>query len=374
MNSFFLKIPTRIYFGRDKAIESLKKEKSLIGDKAMIITTSKSLVRQGYVEEIESCVDSIIYTDISPEPQLSDVREAVKIGKSEKVTSVIGFGGGSSIDAAKATALGIGSEESIDRFYYDGLIPNKKAIHVIAIPTTAGTGSELSGSAVISDSSTNMKKGIRGWFMYPDVAIVDPKYTDMMPYEITKVSGFDALAHAIETYVSVKATRLSDVLSEEAIKIIAEMLPRLKDSQSDAEARDAMSYASMLMGINIGNVGTLLPHRLQYPVGMKTHKSHGEGLLSLFPAWYEEEYKCRSNKIRRVSELLTGAACDDEEQIVKAIGVFIDRIGGRKSLRELGITDEDISEFSKSITGVLQNDPAYNSIDVINRIYQNSMN
>ncbi len=374
MKSFFLEIPTRIYFGRDTSIESLSKENTLLGDKPMIITTSKSLVKMGYVDEIKRCVDSVVYTDISPEPQLSEIREAVSFGKAEGVTAVIGFGGGSSIDAAKATALGIGSEESIDKFYYDGLVPKKKTIPVIAIPTTAGTGSELSGSAVISDSATNMKKGVRGWFMYPDVAIVDPRYTDTMPYEITKTSGFDALAHAIETYVSVKATRLSDMLSEDAIKMIAEALPRLKNDLSDVEARDAMSYASMMMGINIGNVGTLLPHRLQYPVGMKTHTSHGEGLLSLFSAWFQEEYMCSEEKIKKVATLLSGSTCNDEAECIKAINEFINRIGGRKSLRELGITDDDVPMFSNSITGVLQNDPAYNSIDVINRIYQNSMN
>ena len=378
MNSFFLEIPTKIYYGRNIVTEAIQKGKDVLGARVMIITTSRSLVKEGFVKKLEECIEALpaavtLFDQVSPEPQLSEIREAVMVGKEKKITSVIGFGGGSSIDAAKAAALGIGSEEPIDRYYYDGIVLEKKSIPVIAIPTTAGTGSELSGSAVISDAETNMKKGMRGWYMYPDIAIVDPVHTDHMPYKITKDSGFDALAHAMETYVSVKATRLSDLLAEDAIRMIARALPRLKEEPSDTEARDAMSYASMLMGINIGNVGTLLPHRLQYPIGVKTHTSHGEGLLSLFAAWVREEYQASAGKLQKACSLLSGKDCVSQEDCVDAVNFFIDRIGGRKSLRDLGLTDADIETFSESITGVLANDPAYSGIDVINRIYRNSM-
>ena len=378
VKSFFLEIPTKIYFGRNTVTEAIRKEKGVLGANVMIITTSRSLVQGGYVANLANHIEELsatvtIFNQVSPEPQLSEIRNAVRIGKDKKITSVIGFGGGSSIDAAKATALGIGSEEPIDGYYYNGIVPEEKVIPVIAIPTTAGTGSELSGSAVISDTATNMKKGVRGWYMYPDVAIVDPSYTDQMPYKITKDSGFDALAHAMETYVSVKSTRLSEMLSEDAIKMIAKALPHLRENPADTEARDAMSYASMMMGINIGNVGTLLPHRLQYPIGMKTHTSHGEGLLSLFAAWVREEYHASSEKIEKACSLLSGQDCVSEQDCVDAVNSFIDRIGGKRCLKDYGLSAVDIEAFSNSITGVLENDPAYSGIEVINRIYQNSM-
>ena len=381
MKNFFLEIPTRIYFGRNGSLNALRCEQDIFGDRVMIISTSKSLRTQGFTEELMDCLEEIpgkeiktfLYNDISPEPQLSEIERAVRTGKEEGITSVIGFGGGSSIDAAKAAALGIGSEKSVGSYYYDGIVPTEKKIPVIAIPTTAGTGSELSGSAVISDTATNTKKGIRGRYIYPALAIVDPRYSDSMPSKITRDSGFDAFAHAVETFLSVKATRFSDLLAEDAVKLIASALPALKSNPSDKNARDMMCYASMIMGVNIGNVGTLLPHRLQYPVGMKTHTAHGEGLAALFPAWIREEYQYSAEKVRKITSIISGTDCSTEIDCVEAVRNFISSIGQAQGLAELGVQESDIPAFAESITGVLTNDPAYSGRDVIERIYRNSM-
>ena len=380
IKDFFLEIPTRIHFGRGCTADAFEKERATLGNRVLLITTGKPLFETGAVGELIEYLEAVlgrgcatVFSKVSPEPQLAEIREAIKFGRENMVDSVVGFGGGSSIDAAKATALGLGTSYSIDEYYYDGRTPDQNPLPVIAVPTTAGTGSELSGSAVVSDVSTGMKKGIRNRFMYATVAIVDPSFTDSLPPKVTRDSGFDAFAHAVETYMSVKATPLSDILAEQAISKIAKALPRLAEASDDKDARDEMSYASMLMVINIGNVGTLLPHRLQYPVGIKTNTSHGEGLLAVFPSWLEEAYEFNPEKICKVAELLSDRRCTSKNACMDVVSGFMEAIGGKVTLSELGITKEDVDAFAPKITGVLENDPTYTGIESIRCIYENAL-
>ena len=196
---------------------------------------------------------------------------------------------------AKAVAAGAGTSEDIDEYFYNGRELVDHVLPVIAIPTTAGTGSELSKAAIITDDVRRIKSGIRGAGLYPKVAIVDSIFTESVPYHITMETGFDVIAHAMESYISNAASPFTRMQSEYAAAIAGKMLPRLASDMQDTEARKYMSYASMIMGINLGNASTGLPHRLQYPLGAMTDTSHGAGLSALYTAWvyYEQLYSQR---------------------------------------------------------------------------------
>ncbi len=372
MINFSLEIPVKVIFGRNIFRDALKQTRTLYGNRILIVSTGKSLKRLGYIDMIEAVLkemnaETLLYDDVSPNPELDEVRKAIEAGKNFGAQSVIGFGGGSSLDAAKAAACGIVCEKDIGFYYFSGAEP-ECSLPVTAIPTTSGTGSELSRGAIISDSASGIKKGIRGFALYPETAIVDSFFTEHIPYKITMETGFDVFAHAVESLVSLKANSFSEMLSLEAIKLAGENLPRLADNLSDKEARAKMSYASMIMGINLANVGTALPHRMQYPAGSVSGTSHAAGLLALYPAWLEAEYRYSSAKIDAAASVLSGKTCAGKDQSITALMSFISRLNVRQNLKELGIDDPD--SLAGKVSGNMKNDPACSEEGIIQKIYR----
>ena len=248
-------------------------------------------------------------------------------------------------------------------------MPTESTLPIIAIPTTAGTGSELSKAAIITDEERKVKNGIRGTALYPRLAIVDSWFTETVPFKVTMETGFDVLAHAIESYISRAATPYTEMQSEYAIRIVGKYLPRLAENLQDVEAREKMSLASMIMGINLGNASTCLPHRLQYPLGAHTDTSHGQGLAALFPAWVRYEYRYSGEKMKKVIKILADINCKDDTDVVESISKFIKSLGLPITLRETGIEQSLISEMINEVSGSIEKDPAAQDKDIIEKIY-----
>ena len=301
------------------------------------------------------------------------MKEAVDIGKKSGVNIIIGFGGGSAIDAAKAVAVGVGTERHIEEFLFDGKEPGAETLPIIAIPTTAGTGSELSKGAIITSTERKVKAGIRGANILPSIAIVDSSYTVTVPEKISMETGFDVMAHAIESYVSIKANAFSEMLSEKAIQIVAKYLPAIKNDLHDIGAREQLSYASMIMGINLANVGTCLPHRMQYPIGSVTESSHAAGLVALYPSWIYHQYGVNETKINKVLQCMGLGYVESAEEAKEQFKYFMDSLGLNYTLKEIGISCENIDTLCEKVTGNLQNDKLANTQDIIESIYLESL-
>lgn len=377
MKPYQLSIPTKLYFGRNIWREAIQSQESLFQGNVLIVTTGRSLVRLGYVSALETelvacaLVKNItIFESISANPKLSEVREGICLGKKENIDVVVGFGGGSAMDAAKAIAAGIGTDRDIGTFFYNGIEPGKETLPVVAIPTTAGTGSELSKAAILTDEEKKIKNGIRGEALYPKVAIVDFVFTESIPLSVTMETGFDVLAHAIESYVSLASSPYTQMLSEYAIQAVGTYLPRLAVSLDDIEAREKMSFASMIMGINLGNASTCLPHRLQYPLGAHTDTSHGAGLAALFTAWVEQEVKYAPEKLIKVTSLLCGNTIDKAEESIEIIHQLIKSLKLPVSLKELGVKESQLYQMAAEVTGNIKNDPAAQEEGIILHLYQ----
>lgn len=377
MKPYRITIPTKIYFGRNIWKEAVKAQESLLQGNVMIVTTGRSLNRLGYVEKLErelqqcrSVGKVMIFDQISANPRLSEVREGILLGRREKADIVVGFGGGSAIDAAKAVATGVKSEDDIEAYFYQGREPGVETLPIIAIPTTAGTGSELSKAAILTDEMQKVKKGIRGEALYPHVAIVDSCFTESIPMQVTMETGFDVAAHAIESYISKAASPYTRMQSETAVRIAGECLPRLAVCLEDIEAREKMSFASMMMGINLGNASTCLPHRLQYPLGAHTDTSHGAGLAALFAAWIQCEHQHEPEKIEKMTELLTGKPVKGKEECVLSFQRFIKTLGLPLSLRELGVTTQQLPGMADEVSGNIGNDPVSQEEGIILRLYE----
>lgn len=377
MKPYQIVIPTKVYYGRNIWKEALREQESLLRGNVMIVTTGRSLRRLGYVDEVyEQILQCVcggrvtVFDGISANPRLSEVRSGICAGQQEKVDVIVGFGGGSAIDAAKAIAAGVKEKEGIEALFYRGKEPGTESLPVIAIPTTAGTGSELSKAAIITDEVKKIKNGIRGNALYPLAAIVDSWFTESVPFRTTMETGFDVLAHAVESYVSRAASSYTRMQSETAVRITGKYLPRLAENLSDVEARERMSFASMIMGINLGNASTCLPHRLQYPIGAHTDTSHGAGLAALFTAWIRCEYQYAAEQIERVLKLLTGKNVKGAQECAQTICRFIRSLGLAVSLQGIGVDHKQLPVMAKEVSGSIGNDPASREKGIILKLYE----
>ncbi len=371
-----LTIPTKIYFGRNIWEEALKDIEYLLSGNILIVTTGGSLIRLGYLERLQRQIAQCrmtkkieVFDKVSANPRLTEVREGIKLAKKFCADVIVGFGGGSAIDAAKAVAAGAGVCEDIGEYFYNSKELIDHVLPVIAIPTTAGTGSELSKAAIITDDKKKIKSGIRGEKLYPKIAVVDSLFTESVPFNITMETGFDVLAHAIESYISKSASPFTQMQSKYVAKIVGEMLPRLAADIEDSEARNCMSYASMIMGINLGNASTGLPHRLQYPLGALTDTSHGYGLAALYTAWIDYEYQYSKTKIEKIMGLLIGKSICGRENCTKEMHKFLTLLKLPTSLQQFNIKKEQIYEMAGLVSGNLLNDPASQEDDIIIKIY-----
>lgn len=380
MELFNLKIPTQIFFGRG-VLEAAAKEATRIGrGNFMLVTTGRSLIANGHLERVIKAFSHnrmiekpVVFDEVHANPRMSDIRKGIDLGRSKRVTAIIGLGGGSAIDAAKVIAAGLGMERSAMELIAGRIIPDHKTLPIIAIPTTAGSGSELSKAAIITDDIRGIKEGVRGENLYPQIAIVDPSFTDTVPLRVTAETGFDVLAHAMESYVSKAANHFTRMLSVNAVQTVGKYLPALVKNIDNPDARDHMSYAGMMMGINLGNASTGLPHRMQYPVGARTDTSHGYGIAALYPAWIKYEYRYCPEALEQLCSGLTGAGIKGYQDVANVINGFINELKLRNNLREIGIGDEVIPDLVNGVTGNLANDPVMAEDNVIYKIYKESI-
>ena len=381
MQGFELEYNTKIFFGTGILKETMQKIAEYLVGNILIVTTGRSLIKYGYLDKLMGCLKHIetvqqvaVYDSISQNPKLEDVVKAIKLGREIDANLVIGFGGGSALDAAKAAAIGIPKKADIqdmEQYLIFGKEPEKSTLPIVAIPTTAGTGSELSKGAILSSEHYHIKSGIRGAYIIPKIAIVDAEFTWTVPEQITMETGFDVLAHAIESYVAQKANLFSEMLSEKAIEIVGPNLRRLKKNLDDHVAREELCYASMIMGLNLVNVGTCLPHRIQYPIGEYTQTTHAAGLVAVFPAWLECEYEVNSRKIETVFKLLDIKL--DNGRIVENFRRFQHELGIDYTLKTLGIESSVVEMLTDQITGNLGNDKLYQGKDILFKIIRNSL-
>ena len=376
MERLILNIPTRIFFGDKILEEALVDSKDILKGIAMIVTGKSAMKRLGYINKLEEILKEksnikrvIVFEGISPNPKISEINNAISRGVKNNVNIVFGLGGGSVMDAAKAIAVGIGAKEKIDDYLLKGKIPNKKTLTIVAIPSTAGTGSELSKGAIISIPRRKIKIGIRGKHIFPTLAIVDPSLTYEIPKKITCETGFDVFTHAAETFISKKSSQFTRMLSIQALKILSEYLPLLVNNLDNKDARVKISYASMLMGINLGNSSTCIPHRLQYPIGAKTDTSHSSGLACIYKSWVYHTYQYSQQKFNEIGAILSSEDCSNKSDVMNSINNFIDSVEMDIRMTDLGIKESDLDELAKNVTESLENDPASVDKNIIQKIF-----
>lgn len=355
----------RIVFGRG-ASQLTGIHAGRLGDRVLICTDGQ-LVDAGVVATV---VDAVLATGLTvevfeggvPDVSVEVVEAGVQAAAKARATVVIGVGGGSNIDLAKGVALICAHGGDVADYYGESKVPGA-TIPVIAIPTTAGTGSEVSPVAVFSDDRVHLKVGVSSPHMNPAVAIVDPLLTVSCPPRVTAHSGLDALSHAIEATCAIsyrdlpadeQASRVftgknpyADGLAAQAIRLVGGFLKLAVDDGTDLEAREAMATASLLAGLAFSSAGTGLVHALQYPIGSLTRTSHGHGNAVLMPAVMQFNLEVRQAEMAMIARAL-GAARDaeaDDAAAVRAPGAvaaLAASVGVPAGLGTIGVLPEHV--------------------------------
>lgn len=278
--------PNKIIFGLDTA-EGVGEEIRQMGGGKVLVVTDPGVVQADLLKPVLASMEAAgvsysIFDRVEPEPPARLVDEAAEMFGSQGCDMVLGIGGGSSLDVAKGASVMATNEGSVlDVCGIDQV--KKPGVPKILMPTTAGTGSEVTRVLVMTDEADNTKKVVFSSYTIAEVALVDPLLTLSMPPKVTADTGMDALVHAIETYVSANATPFSNILAERAIEWIAEYLPMAWAKGSNLEARYYMSLAALVSGMAFASGGLGAVHALAYPLGTEYHMPHGRSNAIMLP-------------------------------------------------------------------------------------------
>ncbi|MEM0458482.1 MAG: iron-containing alcohol dehydrogenase [Thermofilaceae archaeon] len=358
----------RIVFGRGTLPEVGRYAASL-GSRALLVTGRSFAASSGLLQRLvdslrEANLDVVVFPEVEPNPSLRTVERGARLAASKGVDVVVGFGGGSPLDAAKAIAavLALGGAPS-DHLYPKAV---EKALPVVALPTTTGTGSEVTQYSVLVDPDARKKVVMQGPALVPRVAILDADVTDYMPGRLVAGTGFDALSHALEAFISRRASPLSNLFALEAARIILSNLPSaVKGSR---EARELMLYASMLAGVAINQAGSTLAHGLGYYLTVHHDLHHGVANALLLPhvlAFYAE-------RVGKVDELAASLNFRSWEELVERVCKLADEVGIPDSAASVGVTESELDRMAEEAMFYrrnIENGPVIPSLDEIKQIY-----
>jgi len=356
---FMFQLPRKIFFGNG-AIKRIGEEvaATFTGSKVLMIT-DKGVIQAGLTDEAVASLkgkgfDVIVFDEVVSDPPINLVLKCTDLARKERVDIILGIGGGSSIDTAKAVSFMVPYEGEI----YDCLGINrvkKAGLPKIFVPTTAGTGSELSHTFVLTDDRSGDKVTSYSPHTFSDLSIIDPVLTLSLPPKITAESGMDAFSHALESFVTVRANPLSDLFSLRGIEVIAKNIRKAytKGAQN-LEARYAMCFGVCMGTMAIRSSGIGIVHATCYPPAMKYHLTHGMAISILMP--YVMEYNLISNVEKyaavasAMGEKVDGlSALDASKAAVKAVRQLIEDLGIPSRLRDVGARKEDFPKFAKTV-------------------------
>ncbi len=283
--TFRVRTPDWILFGFD-TVKQVGQEAKRLGAGKVMVLTDPGVAKAGLLERVigplqEEGLKHEVFDQVEPEPSIENVLEASRMAKAGKFQLFVAVGGGSSMDTTKLVSALMTNEGRIQDFFGVDKV-SKRGLPTIMVATTAGTGSEVTRMAVFTDKAANLKRVVSAQNVLADVAIVDPAMSMTMPPSVTAATGIDAFIHAVESYVAVNASPVTDTIALEAVRVITENLGPAFANGNDMGARYHMALGSLMAGITLNNAGVGAVHALAYPIGAEYHLSHGLALIVIF--------------------------------------------------------------------------------------------
>jgi alcohol dehydrogenase class IV len=360
MKNFNFHQTTKIFFGKGE-ICNLGKITRQYGKKVLLVTTHASIpaLKEQYDRIKQTLADEGLtvthFDKVIPNPTTDTIREGAGLARDNRCDVVIGLGGGSSMDAAKAISVEATHAGSCwDYLFYKTPQPDpNKLLPVIAVSTTSGTGSQVTQVAVVTNTRERDKSALYNNILYPKVCIIDPELMISVPKFVTATTGFDVLCHAFESSIHPNAGAYVNLLAWEAISLVVTNLPALVSDLSDTEKRQKMAWADTLGGLCIANAGVTLPHGMGMAIGgMYPHVAHGEALAIVYPAFAEFTWKSAIPQFARLARIMNPilqSVPDDEAAFnaVKEIPAFLESLGLLKSLEEINMPENEIGALAK---------------------------
>ncbi|MEU8797474.1 iron-containing alcohol dehydrogenase [Spirillospora sp. NPDC048819] len=366
-----LRSPSQVFFGRGMA-EAVGRLAAPFGQRAFIVTDPAIAATPGFGRILKSLTAAGLVAQVfdaaAPDVPTGTVADALAAVTAARPDVVVAVGGGSSIDLAKVTALLMSHPGPLGAYHGEQQVPGP-VTPLIALPTTAGTGSEATPVSVVSDADLGMKVGVSSPYLIPRIAICDPLLTVACPPAVTAHAGIDALVHAVESHmaaahlvaegpetvrlplerVAIGKNPLSDLLALEAIRRIGAHLETAVRDGENLEARENMLYGSMLAGLAFGNSGVAAAHALQFAIGAATNTPHGLGTGLMLPYVMAFNRPVREESLTSIARALGGTTPDHAVTRLQELGR---RIGLPGTLAELGLTAADLPRLAERAAGV----------------------
>ena len=381
MKAITLLQPQKIVFGTG-CIQTLVDDYLKMGLHKLFVLTAPPIrpLIEPSLDALSAAGTSIeVFQNIVAEPTVNDFKAILEQARAFGADSVVGIGGGSVLDVTKLVAAFMNSSQQVEDCFGTGFI-QKRGLWFACLPTTAGTGSEVSPNAILLDERDHLKKGIVSPFLIADAAYVDPKLTWTVPAKVTADTGMDALTHCIEAYTNKFAHPAVDIYAREGIRLIAAHLERAVRNGQDVEAREALALGSLYGGLCLGPVNTAAVHALSYPLGGEFHIPHGLSNAILLPSVMKFN---RPAALKRYAEVAVALGCepgkDDNETAQRGVD-FIYRlaeaVGIPKKLTDLGIPQTAVNGMARAameVQRLLKNNPRevteQDARDIYNSLY-----
>ncbi len=367
------------------AIAEIGPQARRLGGSKVLILTDPGVQAAGLADRVKDLLEEVgiaaeVFAEVQPEPPLDNFERCLAAAKARDYGLFVGLGGGSSMDMSKAVSIMMTNPGAISDYFGVDKVQNP-GLPRIAVPTTSGTGSEVTPIAILTDPAQELKIGVVSPFLIPQVAIVDPELTLSLPPQITAATGLDALTHAIEGFTSLKANSISDALAMQAITLIARSLRTAVSNGADIQARTDMSMGSLLAGLAFANSSVTATHALAFPLGGKFDLPHGIANGLMLP--YVMRFNCIGNlpKFALIARLLgesvevmslrdaAGWAADAVEQLAFDLGLPL-------RLHEVGIPEAAVPDLAASaitVTRILSNNPRQMTLEDIENIYYQAL-
>ncbi|ALS23984.1 MULTISPECIES: iron-containing alcohol dehydrogenase family protein [Paenibacillus] len=351
---FSFHLPTLIEFGYGKAAR-LGERLLQLDVRKVFIVSDKGVASAGLLTAMTESLRSSgitfdLYTDVEPDPGLETIDRGAAAFRTQPYDGIVAVGGGSSIDAAKGIRAVAANGGSIGDYAGVNRIPAANPVPLIAIPTTSGTGSEVTIFGVYSDWHNQVKVTVTSQHMAPTIALVDPELTMNLPARMTAASGIDALAHGIETFFSVRSRPASDALAMRAIAAVSANLRRAVHDGSDIEARIGMSHGSLLAGMAFNNGFLGLAHAIGSALSGHCHVPHGVAIGLLLPSVVEFNASVRPEKAATIAQLMVAianGAGTKAEGAASAVDQMVRDIGLPTRLRDVGVPEEKLTDIAR---------------------------
>lgn len=367
------------------AIANIGKKAKEYGAKHVLLVVDSFLVEHHLIDHVFDYLtnEGITYDinkSIVPEPPFELLEKIGEEVRGKKYDLLIGIGGGSVLDSTKIISILAKYELDLRSVVGTDLVP-EPGLPFILVPTTSGTGSEVTWNAIFTDENDHVKKGIVSPYLLPKLAIVDPELTYTMPASVTAATGMDALVHAIESYTSTRTDEINKAVALQAIKLINKSLRKAVYNGNDPVARADMSYGSLLAGISLANAGVGAVHALAYPLGGKFKVAHGVANSVLLP--YVMEFNVISDldafvEIAEALNIPTNNLTKRQvaDALVTYLKQFVKDVGIPTTMNAFGVTKEDVpkmAEEASKIDRLLSNNPRKLTVKDIEEIYYNAL-